>query len=69
MKKFEFSKNQGVTLVALIVTVVVLMILSGIAINVLISNGDILKKETTEIIKNAQIDEQARNNRNNGKAK
>ena len=56
MKKFEFSKNQGVTLVALIVTVVVLMILSGIAINVLISNGDILKKETTEIIKNAQID-------------
>ena len=47
MRKEENSQNnrkeQGITLIALVVTIVVLLILAGITINMLFSNGGIFK--------------------------
>ena len=37
------KKEQGITLIALVVTIVVLLILAGITINMLFSNGGIFK--------------------------
>ena len=37
------KKEQGITLIALVVTIVVLLILGGITINMLFSNGGIFK--------------------------
>ncbi len=41
-------KEQGITLIALVVTIVVLLILAGITINMLFSNGGIFK--TAQVI-------------------
>ena len=42
--KIEEKKNnsQGITLIALVVTIVVLLILAGITINLLLGNGEYL---------------------------
>ena len=41
---FAFSKPNGITLIALVVTIVVLLILAGITINLLLSDGGIFEK-------------------------
>lgn len=41
MKKIKFNSNKGITLIALIITVIVLLILAGTAISISINGGDI----------------------------
>ncbi len=43
-KKNDFNKNQGITLIALIVTIVVLLILAGVSINLVLGNNGVIKK-------------------------
>ena len=45
MKNFQkISNKQGITLIALVVTIIILLILSGITIGTLIGNGGIIEK-------------------------
>lgn len=39
-----FKKEKGITLVALVVTIVVLLILAGVSISLLLSNNGVIKK-------------------------
>ena len=54
-------KEQGITLIALVVTIVVLLILAGITINMLFSNGGIFKtaQDAANAWNQAVINEQA----------
>ena len=53
-----FKKNQGITLIALVVTIIVLLILAGIAISMISGNNGILTKATDAKKANEQgIDE------------
>ena len=53
------KKNNGITLIALILTIIVLIILAGISINALNNNGIFEKaKEAKDKWKNAQEDEE-----------
>ena len=61
MKEHMKRKNSGITLIALVVTIIVLLILAGISVMMLTGNNGILirageAKEATEI---AQLKEQA----------
>ena len=52
--KFKFKKNVGITLIALVVTIIVLLILAGISISMLTGQNGILNrgaeaKEKTDI--------------------
>ena len=52
--KIEYKRNKGITLIALVVTIIVLLILAGISINALTGQNGILNravesKESTEI--------------------
>jgi len=48
-------KNRGITLISLVITIVILIILAGVAINTLVNNGIIDKAKTaTQEYKNAQ---------------
>ena len=42
--KKNFSKQKGITLIALIVTIVVLLILAGITINMVFSNNGVISQ-------------------------
>ena len=42
-----FRKDKGITLIALVVTIIVLLILAGISINMLMGQNGILSKATT----------------------
>ena len=55
------KKEQGITLIALVVTIVVLLILAGITINMLFSNGGIFKtaQDAANAWNQAVINEQA----------
>ena len=55
------SKNKGITLVALIITIIILLILTGVAVNLAINNGGLFEKtqETTEIYGQSAVNEQA----------
>ena len=45
MKKIAlFTQNKGITLIALVVTIVVLLILAGITINLVFSENGIIAK-------------------------
>ena len=60
MKDYKLMKNRGITLIALVVTIIVILILAGISISMLTGQNGILNraanaKEKTEI---ASIDEQ-----------
>ena len=44
MKKFNLQKNTGITLVALVVTVIVLIILAGISISLVLGDNGIITK-------------------------
>ena len=61
MKKMinKFKKNLGITLIALVVTIVVLLILAGISISMLTGQNGILNRatEAKEKTEKAQIDE------------
>lgn len=39
-----FKKEKGITLVALVVTIVVLLILAGVSISLVLSNNGVIKK-------------------------
>ena len=45
MKKF-FKQKKGITLIALVITIIVLLILAGISISMLAGDNGILKKAT-----------------------
>lgn len=57
--KNKFKKNPGITLIALVVTIVVLLILAGISISMLTGQNGILNRatEAKEKTDQAQIDE------------
>ena len=44
MKKFKSKKEKGITLVALVVTIVVLIILSTVSINTMFGDNGIISK-------------------------
>ena len=44
IKRFNKKENLGITLVALVVTIVVLIIIAGISINMILSNNGLLNK-------------------------
>lgn len=48
-----FKKERGITLVALVVTIVVLLILAGVSISLVLGNNGLIKK--TQEAKNSQI--------------
>ena len=60
-KKQKFKNEIGITLIALVVTIVVLLILAGITINLLFSNGGIFKtaEDAADAWNEATIKEQA----------
>lgn len=57
---YEEERNEGITLIALVVTVIVLLILAGISLNMLSGENGILKRasEAKENTENANKDEQ-----------
>ena len=75
-KKFDKNKSAGITLIALVVTIIVLLILAGISIQMLTGENGILQraveakentedvqlKEQAELIKNAMIKEKKSKN-------
>lgn len=63
VKKLKQS-NKGITLIALIVTIVILLILAGITINLVFSDNGIIKKaqEVANKMNEASINEQAQMN-------
>ena len=44
MKEMKVKKEKGITLVALVVTIVVLLILAGVSLNLVIGNNGLIKK-------------------------
>ena len=60
MKKIRNKKERGVTLIALVVTIIVLIILAGISINLIFGNFGIVtkSKEAKELQKQAELNEQ-----------
>lgn len=64
MKKFVRNEDLGITLIALVITIIVLLILAGISISMLSGNNSILQKATdaktkterTTVIESAQVD-------------
>ena len=52
-------RNKGITLIALVITIVILIILAGISINLILGNNGILKKATQskETMKEAEFTE------------
>ena len=60
MKKIRNKKERGITLIALVVTIIVLIILAGISINLIFGNFGIVtkSKEAKELQKQAELNEQ-----------
>ena len=44
MKKVHRKQTKGITLIALVVTIVVLLILAGVSINLVLGNNGIISK-------------------------
>ena len=59
MLKHKLKKNKGITLIALVVTIIVLLILAGISISMLTGQNGILKRaaEAKEKTKQSQAEE------------
>jgi len=59
-KKFDKNKSAGITLIALVVTIIVLLILAGISVQMLTGENGILQKagEAKENTEQSQIEEQ-----------
>lgn len=47
IKFYDFGKEKGITLVALVITVIILLILTGLAIKVVVDDGVIKNAEET----------------------
>lgn len=54
------SKNRGITLISLVVTIIILIILAGVSINLVLGENGIIKKaiEAREMVRIAQIEEE-----------
>ena len=50
----DMKKNKGITLVALVVTIVVLLILAGVSINLVLGNNGIIAKAKDAETKSAE---------------
>ncbi len=64
MKRVEKQKNKGITLIALVITVIILLILAGITVGAITGNNGIIgnagqAKEETEIANEKEIVEKA----------
>ena len=64
MKRLEKQKNKGITLIALVITVIILLILAGITVGAITGNNGIIgnagqAKEETEIANEKEIVEKA----------
>ena len=61
MKKKTSTREKGITLIALIVTIIVLLILAGVTINLAVNNQGIFNKAktATRAYKNASEEEEA----------
>ena len=59
--KNQKKKNQGITMIALAVTIIVLIILASVSINTLIGDNGIITKarQARENIELAQVEEQS----------
>ena len=76
MLKNQRTKNKGITLIALVITIIVMLILAAISISMLTGDNSILKKATdskknteeSQIIEEAKIDILAKITDNEGKA-
>ena len=56
LKRADIKKNKGITLIALVITIIILLILAGVSIAMLTGNNGILTqaklaKENTEVAK------------------
>lgn len=60
----EKMRQKGITLIALVITIIVLIILAGVSINLLVGEDGLIKKarEASEETKNAEEDEKSRLN-------
>ncbi len=73
-KKKELNNSNGITLIALVITIIVLLILAGISISMLSGDNGILQRATTakenteraEIIETAQMDILEKQTENHG---
>ena len=52
--RFKMKKQKGITLIALVITIIVLLILAGVSINLVIGENGILKQAQNAIIKHKQ---------------
>ena len=76
MLKNQRTKNKGITLIALVITIIVMLILAAISISMLTGDNSILKRATdskknteeSQIIEEAKIDILAKITDNEGKA-
>ena len=50
--KQKFKENKGITLIALVVTIIVLLILAGISITMLTGQNGILNRATEAKVRN-----------------
>ena len=44
MKRFNLKEARGITLVALVITVIILLILAGVALSLVIGENGLIKK-------------------------
>ena len=44
--KFNFEKNVGITLIALVVTIIIILVLAGTSVNMLTGQNGILNRAT-----------------------
>ena len=60
MRKQERRDEKGITLVALVVTIIVLIILAGVTLNIVLDNDGIINeaKQAADDYENAQKEEQ-----------
>ena len=57
MKKLKINKESGITLIALVVTIIVLLILAGISIQMLTGDNGILNRAEQAVEKHADANE------------
>ena len=55
------NKSKGITLVALMITVVILLILAGVSLKIAVDAGLIDKSETSVSRRNGQISDEQKN--------
>ena len=57
MKKLKINKASGITLIALVVTIIVLLILAGISVQMLTGDNGILNRAEQAVKKHADANE------------